>query len=143
MERTLIILKPDCVEKRLCGTVISRFEQEGFRIAGCKVLCLTPKVLREHYAHITHFPFYPEVEKFMSSTPVIVIVFEGKNIVDRTRDFLGVTDCKQAAPGTIRAEHGSQEDKTSKMLNIAHASDSPETAEKEVARFFKEDELFE
>ena len=142
MERTLIILKPDCVEKRLCGTVISRFEQEGFSIVGCKVIQLTSEVLREHYAHITQFPFYPEVEKFMSSTSVIVIVFEGESIIDRTREFLGVTDCKQAAPGTIRAEHGSKEDATSKMMNIAHASDSAETAQGEIKRFFTAEELF-
>ena len=138
MERTLILLKPDAVDKGFTGKVISRFEAAGLRIRGCKMLHLNPKILRDHYAHIADKPFYPEVEKFMSSVPVIAMVLEDDDIVAKMRDMLGVTDSRKAAPGTLRAEFG-----VDQMVNVAHASDSPETAEKEVHRFFSEDELFD
>lgn len=138
MERTLILLKPDTVTKGIVGKVIARFEAAGFRIRGCKMLHLDPDVLREHYAHIADKPFYPEVEKFMSSIPVIAMVLEGKDIVANMREMLGVTDSRKAAPGTIRAEFG-----VDQMVNVAHASDSSETAVKEIHRFFSEDELFD
>ena len=95
-------------------------------------------MLREHYAHIADKPFYPEVEKFMSSVPVIALVIEGDDIVAKVRDMLGVTDSRKAAAGTIRAEFG-----VDQMVNVAHASDSVETADKEIHRFFSEDELFD
>ena len=142
MEKTLILLKPDAVQNRVCGQVIARFEKAGFVIRGCKMMYLSSEVLRDHYAHIADKPFYPEVEKFMQSAPVIALVLEGTDIINKMRDMLGVTDCTQAAPGTIRAELGSKEPGKSKMCNIAHASDSPAAAEAEVKRFFKESELF-
>jgi nucleoside-diphosphate kinase len=137
-QRTLILLKPDALTKGLCGKVIARFEEAGFRIRGCKMLHLSPELLRDHYAHIADKPFYPDVETFMSSTPVIALVLEGDDVVAKVRDMLGVTDSRKAAPGTLRAEYG-----VDQMVNIAHASDSPDTAEREVRRFFAEDELFE
>src|SRR5438105_3719046 len=138
MERTLILLKPDTVEKGIVGKVIARFEQAGFRIRGCKMIHLSPDLLREHYAHIAAKPFYPEVEKFMSSVPVIAMVLEGDGIIGKMRDMLGVTDSRKAAPGTLRAEFG-----VDQMVNVAHASDGPEAADAEVHRFFAEDELFD
>lgn len=143
MERTLILLKPDAVTKHVCGNVISRFENAGFLIRGCKMMHLSPEILRNHYAHIADKPFYPDVENFMRMAPVIALVLEGDNIIAKMRDMLGVTDSLQAAPGTIRADLGSKEEGKSKMVNIAHASDSPEAAQAEIARFFSEDELFE
>lgn len=143
MDRTLILLKPDAVLNGVCGKVIARFDAAGFRICGCKMMELSSEKLREHYAHIADKPFYPEVEKFMQSAPVVALVLEAGGIVDTMRDMLGVTDCTQAAPGTIRAELGSKEEGKSKMCNIAHASDSKEAAEAEVKRFFSEDELFQ
>lgn len=137
MERTLILLKPDAVTKGICGKVITRFEEAGFKIRGCKMMKLDAKILRDHYAHIADKPFYPEVETFMQSSPVIALVLEGDGIVNRMRDMLGVTDSRKAAPGTLRAEFG-----VDMMVNVAHASDSAETAEKEVTRFFKGNELF-
>ncbi|MFA6039572.1 MAG: nucleoside-diphosphate kinase [Candidatus Peribacteraceae bacterium] len=137
MQQTLILLKPDTMTKKLVGTVIARFEEAGFAIRGCKMIRLGKELLREHYAHIADKPFYPEVEKFMGSTPVIALVLEGEDIVQKVRDMLGVTDSRKAAPGTLRAAHG-----VDQMVNVAHASDSPETAEKEVRRFFKTEELF-
>lgn len=137
MQQTLILLKPDAVQKRFCGRVITRFEEAGFVIRGCKMIRLDPKILRDHYAHIADKPFYPEVEQFMGSLPVIALVLEGDDIVAKVRDMLGVTDSRKAAPGTLRAEFG-----VDQMVNVAHASDSPETAEKEVKRFFRSEELF-
>ncbi len=142
MQRTLVLLKPDAVTKHVCGNVINRFEQAGFVIRGCKMMELSSEVLREHYAHIADKPFYPEVEGFMQSAPVIAMVLEGDDIINKMRDMLGVTDCLEAAEGTIRAELGNKEDGNSKMMNIAHASDSEEAADAEVKRFFKEEELF-
>ncbi|OGJ56271.1 nucleoside-diphosphate kinase [Candidatus Peribacteria bacterium RIFCSPHIGHO2_02_FULL_52_16] len=135
--KTLILLKPDAVEKGICGKVITRFEEAGFKIRGCKMIHLDPKILRDHYAHIAEKPFYPEVEKFMKSVPVIALVLEGDDIIAKVRDMLGVTDSRKAAPGTLRAEFG-----VDQMVNVAHASDSPEAAEAEVKRFFKKEELF-
>jgi nucleoside-diphosphate kinase len=137
MEQTLILLKPDAVKGRFCGKVITRFEDAGFTIRGCKMMNLTPAILREHYAHVADKPFYPEIETFMASIPVIALVIEGDDAVNKVRDMLGVTDSRKAAPGTIRATHGKDV-----MINVAHASDSKETAEKEVTRFFKKEELF-
>lgn len=137
MERTLILLKPDAVTKKFCGKVITRFEDAGLRIAGCKMMKLSSEILKEHYAHIADKPFYPEVETFMQSAPVIAMVLEGDGVIAKMRDMLGVTDSRKAEPGTLRAEFG-----VDMMINVAHASDGPETAEKEVKRFFRDDEIF-
>lgn len=137
MERSLILLKPDCVSKGYCGNVLSRFEAAGFKVRGTKMIHLDSALLRDHYSHIADKPFYPEVEKFMGSTPVIALVLEGENVVAKVRDMLGPTDSRKASPGTIRGDMG-----VDMMVNIAHASDSPEAAEAEVNRFFTEKELF-
>lgn len=137
LQTTLVLLKPDAVEQKFCGRVLTRFENAGLRIRGCKMMQLTPTILREHYAHIAEKPFYPEVEAFMSSTPVIALAIVGEDAVAVVRDMLGVTDSTKAAPGTIRAELGKD-----MMINVAHASDSEETAMNEVKRFFKVEELF-
>jgi nucleoside-diphosphate kinase len=137
MQKTLIIFKPDCMEKRLVGTVLDRFEKAGFDIIGCKMTRLLPPVLREHYAHVASKPFYPEIERFMGSLPVIVMALQGENIVQRVRDLLGPTDSRKAPKGTIRGDFG-----TNMMVNVVHASDSDENANAEIARFFKPDEIF-
>ena len=137
MQKTLIIFKPDCMEQRHVGNVLNRFETAGFTIVGCKMLRLTPALLREHYAHVADKPFYPEIEQFMSSRPVIVMALAGEAIVLKVRDLLGPTDSRKAAKGTIRGDFG-----TDVMKNVVHASDSDENAKIEVARFFKANELF-
>ena len=137
MEKTFIIFKPDCMEKRLVGSVLSRFEAAGFTVVGCKMARLSAEVLREHYAHVATKPFYPEIENFMRSRPVIMMALEGSNIVQTVRDLLGPTDSRKAAKGTIRGDFG-----TEMMKNVVHASDSVENAQAELARFFKPDELF-
>jgi len=136
MERTLIILKPDCMKAHLCGTVLQRFEKEGFVFAAMKMMKLSHSLLEEHYSHLKGKPFFPGLMAFMSSTPVIVAVLERENAVEKTREICGKTNPAEAAPGTIRREFGS-----SVQANIIHASDSLESAEKEIKRFFKPEEL--
>jgi len=137
MQRTLIILKPDCMSQKHAGAVLNRFESAGFTIVGAKMIQLSSDILREHYAHVASKPFYPEIEQFMSSRPVIVLALQGENIVSKVRDLLGPTDSKKAAKGTIRGDFG-----TDMMKNVVHASDSDENAKTELARFFRADELF-
>ena len=137
MEKTLIIFKPDCIEQRHVGNVLGRFESAGFSLVACKMAQLTPKLLREHYAHVADKPFYPEIEAFMSSRPVIVMALQGDNIVAKVRDLLGPTDSRKAAKGTIRGDFG-----TEMMKNVVHASDSVENAQAELARFFSAGEIF-
>lgn len=137
MQRTFIILKPDCLEKGHAGTVIQRFEAAGYRAVGCKMMQLTPALLREHYAHVTHFPFYPRLEMFMESRPVIVMVWEGENVIAGVRAMLGPTDSTKAPKGTIRGDFG-----TNSMFNVVHASDGEDSAKAEIARFFKPEEVY-
>jgi len=124
------------MEKRLVGTVLARFEAAGFDVVGCKAARLSAALLREHYAHVASKPFYPEIEAFMSSRPVIIAALEGDEVVQRVRDLLGPTDSSKAAKGTIRGDFGS-----GMMTNVVHASDSVENAQAELARFFRPGEL--
>jgi nucleoside-diphosphate kinase len=136
-ETTLLLLKPDCVTKKLVGTVLARFEKAGFRVAGLKMMRLTPALLREHYAHLADQPFYPRIEAFMQSSPVLALALEGDNAVSRIRELVGPTDSTLAAPGTIRGDFG-----VDVMVNIVHASDSVANAAIELARFLKPEEIF-
>lgn len=137
MQKTFIIFKPDCMTQRHVGYVLDRFERAGFDVIGCKMARLTPALLREHYAHVADKPFYPEIEAFMSSRPVIMMALQGKDIVQKVRDLLGPTDSRKAAKGTIRGDFG-----TEMMKNVCHASDSVENAKAELARFFRPEELY-
>jgi len=131
MEKTLIILKPDCMKRRLAGTVISRFDAAGFDIAAAKVMQLDSALLRAHYAHVADKPFFPEIEGFMSECPVMVMILQGPGVIDKVRELLGPTDSSKAPKGTIRGDLGED-----MMRNLVHASDSLENAEKEISRFF-------
>ncbi|MCX8205996.1 MAG: nucleoside-diphosphate kinase [Candidatus Micrarchaeota archaeon] len=137
MERTLIIVKPDAVNRGLAGKIISRFEEKGLKIVGLKMAWLTKDVLAEHYAHLKGKPFFPGLVEFMSSSPVVLGVLEGRNAVEVVRLMCGVTDANKAAAGTIRGDFS-----MSTSCNVIHASDSLDTANKEIARFFRPDELF-
>lgn len=137
MQRTFIIFKPDCMAQKHVGNVLNRFEAAGFAVVGCKMMRLTPELLRKHYAHVADKPFYPEIEAFMSSRPVIVMALQGDNIVQKVRDLLGPTDSRKAAKGTIRGDFG-----TEMMKNVCHASDTVENAKLELERFFKPEELY-
>lgn len=137
MEQTLIILKPSCIQRALVGKVLDRFQQKGLTLAGIKMMQLDEKILREHYAHLVDRPFFPSLVKSMTATPVIVMVLEGKDVVAVVRSMTGVTNARNAAPGTIRGDFG-----MSGQENIIHASDSPENALIEINRFFKPEEVF-
>ena len=133
MEETLIILKPDCIEHGLVGQVITRFENAGFGIVASKVMQLNSSILREHYAHVVNLPFFPDIEAFMSRSPVITMILRGPNVIAKVRELLGPTNSKEAPKGTIRGDLG-----TDTMRNVVHAADSRETAAAEKARFFPE-----
>ena len=124
------------MEKNLAGEVIRRLESAGLRLSAAKMLRLDAKVLAEHYAHIASRPFFPEIVEFMSSRPVLALIFNGEGAVAMVRDLLGPTDSTKAAKGTIRGDLG-----TNNMRNVVHASDSPENAEIEVRRFFRAEEI--
>ena len=133
MEETLIILKPDCMEKRIAGEVIGRFERAGFTIVATKMMQLDVTILREHYAHVTDLPFFPDIEAFMSSVPVMLMILSGNGAIAQVRELLGPTNSKEAPTGTIRGDLG-----TDMMRNVVHASDSAESAAVEKRRFFPE-----
>lgn len=137
-ERSLILLKPDCVQSKNCGEVIKRFEDAGFAIRGSKMMRLSDEILKEHYSHVADQPFFPSIVEFMQSSPVIGMVLEGEDVVGKVRDMLGPTNSKEAEAGTIRGDMG-----TDMMTNVCHASDSPENGEIEVNRFFDESEIFD
>lgn len=137
MQTTLLLLKPDCVSGRYVGEVIKRFEDEGFQIRGLKMFKATKEVLKEHYAHIADKPFYPELEAFMTSTPIVALALFGENAVETVRNLIGPTDSKKAEAGTVRGDFG-----VDVMVNIVHASDSLENAHIELERFFKPEELY-
>lgn len=141
LETTLILFKPDAVEKKVVGTVLARFQSEGFQIRGIKMLRLSDEILAEHYSHIAAMPFFPSVRDFMQEAPVIALALEGENVISRVRDLLGPTDSTQAAAGTIRGDFGFK-DGDAKMRNVCHASDSVEAAAAELKRFFKDEEIF-
>ena len=136
MQTTLVLLKPDCMTKNLAGEVIKRFEGAELQILGCKMQQLSSETLREHYSHIADKPFYPEVEGFMQSAPVIALALRGDNAIARVRDLVGPTDSTAAPAGTIRGDLGED-----KMRNIVHASDSVEAADAELQRFFNPGEV--
>ena len=137
VERSLILLKPDCLEAGNAGEVVSRFENAGFVIRGTKMIQLTDSVLAEHYAHLTDLPFYPNIVDFMKSAPVMALILEGEDAVARIRELLGPTDSTKAPAGTIRGDMG-----TTSMRNVCHASDSVENAAIEIERFFRPDDVF-
>lgn len=136
IQTSLILLKPDCVTKNLVGETIKRFEAASLEIVGCKMQNLSADTLREHYAHIADKPFYPEVEGFMQSAPVIAMALRGEDAIARIRDLIGPTDSTAAPAGSVRGDLGED-----KMRNVVHASDSPEAAEAELQRFFAAGEV--
>ena len=137
MERTLVLLKPDAVQRGLLGDILSRFERKGLKVVGLKMIQLDDTLLDEHYSHLSHLPFFGDIKKFMMLAPVVALCLEGVDCVNAVRLLCGVTKAREAAPGTIRGDLG-----MSIQANLVHASDSLETAEKEVPRFFKSEELF-
>ena len=138
MEKTLVILKPSCLQRGLVGEVTKRFEQKGLRLCGMKMCQLTDEQMSQHYAQHAGKPFFQQLKDAMMVTPVIVCCYEGVNAVEVVRQMAGVTNGRKALPGTIRGDLS-----MSFQENIVHTSDSIETAKIELQRFFKEDEIFD
>lgn len=138
MEKTLVLLKPCTLQRGLVGEVTRRFEQKGLRLAGMKMMWLTDELLSEHYAHLAAKPFFQRVKDSMRAAPVIACCYEGVDAIAAVRALAGPTNGRLAAPGTIRGDLS-----MSFQENIVHASDSPETAAVEIARFFRPEEIFD
>lgn len=138
LQKSLVLLKPDCVERRLMGQIIARFEAKGLNIVAMKMLRVTPELAKQHYAEHVEKPFYPSLEKFITSAPIVAMAIEGLDVIRLIRDMLGATNGLNAAPGTIRGDFSS-----SRQMNLVHASDSPESAERELALYFDAAEICE
>lgn len=138
LEKTLVLLKPCTLQRGLVGEVTRRFEMKGLRLAGMKMMWLTDELLSEHYAHLAAKPFFQRVKDSMRAAPVIACCYEGVDAIATVRALAGPTNGRLAAPGTIRGDLS-----MSFQENIVHASDSPETAAVEIARFFRPEEIFD
>ena len=136
MQRTLVLLKPDCVQRRLMGMIIKRFEDKGLNIVAMKMIRVTPELSRQHYAEHVEKPFYPSLEEFITSAPVVAMAIDGLEVITVVRDMLGATSGLKASAGTIRGDYSS-----SRQMNLVHASDSEESATRELELYFKEEEL--
>jgi len=136
VERTFIMVKPDGVRQRLVGEVVGRFERRGFTLCGMKALRIDRALAERHYAEHVGKPFFEPLVEFITSGPVVAMVWEGRDAIAVARAMMGVTDAGQAAPGTIRGDFS-----LSKEQNIVHGSDGPESAAREIGLFFRDDEL--
>ncbi|WP_092055446.1 nucleoside-diphosphate kinase [Planctomicrobium piriforme] len=136
MQQTLILLKPDAVQRRLCGKILGRLEDRGLKIVALKMLKVTKELAAQHYAEHVKKPFYPQLEEFITSGPVVSLIVEGPGAVQVVRDMMGKTNCRESAPGTIRGDYG-----LSRQVNLIHGSDSPESAQKEIAIYFRPEEI--
>ncbi len=136
LERTLVLLKPDCVQRRLVGQIINRFEAKGLNIVAMKMLRVTPALAKQHYAEHVDKPFYQSLEDFITSAPIVAMAIEGLEAIRVVRDMLGATNGLKAAAGTIRGDYSS-----SRQMNLVHASDGPESAARELALYFSDSEF--
>ena len=130
-QQAYIMLKPDALKRQLLGEIITRIEKKGYRIVQAKLMTLDAPIIAEHYAHLTDQPFYPKLERYMLSGPVFGMVLEGEDVIRGIRAMMGPTNVFEAAPGTIRGDYA-----TDVTYNLIHGSDTPETAEAEIKRFF-------
>lgn len=138
MERTLILVKPNAIQRGLVGDIITRFERKGLQFVAMKMLFMTDELVNEHYAHLKERPFFPYLKASMQAAPIIACVVEGAEAVDTVRLLVGATNSRKALPGTIRGDFS-----MSGEQNVVHASDSVENALVEIARFFNPDELYD
>lgn len=137
-EKTLVIIKPDAIQRGLVGEITNRFEKKGLKLVGTRMVRLEADLLKEHYSHIVDKPFYPGVEEFMMSSPAIVQCWEGLDVVNTVRLITGITKAREAEAGSIRGDLA-----MSVACNVIHASDSVETAKSEVGRFFTDEDLYD
>jgi nucleoside-diphosphate kinase len=138
MERTLIILKPDAVQRGICGEILTRFEKKGIQVVGIKAMKISQQLAETHYEPHKGKPFYPGLVNFMTSSPVVVLALAGKDAITIARKMMGATFGSKAESGTIRGDFG-----VSNSFNLIHGSDSPEAATRELGLFFKDGELLD
>lgn len=138
MERTLIIFKPDAVQRRVMGELMTRFEKKGFKLAGAKFMQVSRELASRHYAVHKDKPFYPKLVDYLSSSPVMVMVWQAEGVIAMARKLMGATFGFDAEPGTIRGDYS-----CTKSYNLVHGSDSPESAEYEIGLYFDESELLD
>ncbi len=136
MQRTLVLLKPDCVQRRLCGRILARIEDKGFNVVAMKMMYITAELAKQHYAEHINKPFYPALEAFITGGPVIAMVVEGLDVINVMREMLGPTSGLKARFGTIRGDFSS-----SRQMNLVHASDGPDAAAREIKLYFREEEI--
>ncbi len=136
LERTLVLLKPDCVQRRLIGRVLARFEDKGLNLIAMKLMRVTPQLARRHYAEHVEKAWYPGLEAFITSSPLVAAVVEGPRAIEVVRRMVGATNGLEAAPGTVRGDFSS-----SRQMNLVHASDGPESAVREIGIFFQDEEI--
>jgi len=136
MERTLVLAKPDAMQRGLAGEIIGRLERRGLRLIGLKLIQITPALAQQHYAEHQGKPFFPGLVEYITSGPVVAAVFEGTSAIQAVRGLVGATNPAEAAPGSIRADFGLERGR-----NLVHASDSPESGIRESQLFFKPEEL--
>ncbi len=136
MQRSLVLLKPDCVQRKLIGQLIARFEAKGLRIVAMKMLRVSPELSKKHYAEHVSKPFYPGLESFIVSAPIVAMAVEGLEAITVIRNMLGATSGLKAAPGTIRGDFS-----CSRQMNLVHASDSEESAKRELGLYFTESDF--
>jgi len=134
MERTLVLLKPDCLRRRLMGRVLARFEDKGLEIAAMRMLRVSPELAKRHYAEHVEKPWYPQLEAFITGGPAVALIVEGPRAIGVVREMLGATNGLEAAPGTIRGDFSSDQ-----QMNLAHGSDSAKSARREIEIFFPEE----
>ncbi len=137
-ERSLIIIKPDAIQRSIVGEIVTRFERKGLKIIGMKMMHLKDALVEEHYSHIVDKPFFPRIKRFMTSAPVIVMAVAGMKAVDSIRLIVGITKSFEADAGTIRGDYA-----LSMQSNVVHASDSIENGKLEIKRFFSDDEIID
>ncbi|MFC2016384.1 nucleoside-diphosphate kinase [Chloroflexota bacterium] len=138
MERSLVLIKPDAMQRRLASTIISRLEEQGLKLVALRMLHLDKALAERHYAVHAGKPFFEDLINYITSTPIVASIFEGDRVVETIRKIMGATDPAKADPGTIRRDFG-----LDVQHNTVHSSDSIETAEKEIKLFFTEDEIFD
>jgi len=138
MEQTVVLVKPDGVQRGLIGEIISRFERKGLKLASIKMISLTDSILDEWYAHHKDKPFFPGLKSYMKSYPVVAMLWEGIDVVSTVRTMIGITKAREAQPGTIRGDFA-----MSQQYNLIHASENVEAAEREQGIIFSENEIFD
>lgn len=136
MEKSFLMVKPDGVQRNLIGEIVSKFERKGYKLVAAKLMNITEQLAEEHYGEHKDKPFFRELVDFITSGPVFAMVWEGENVISTARNMMGATNPQEADTGTIRGDYGATVGK-----NIIHGSDSPESAEREIKLFFKEEEL--